>query len=288
MKLIFFGTPEFARDTLDTLETHGIIPSLIVAAEDKPVGRKMILTAPPTKKWAEERNIPVLQLKTLRKPESVEAINAYGPFDVGIVASYGKIIPQTILDLPTHGLLNLHPSLLPLHRGASPIQSTILAGDPFGVSIILLDADMDHGPLLAQKEISQHILPKDAYRDAAEKILAQEGAHMISEVLPAWLSGSHPTTEQDHTKATFCKKIEKVDGEVNLATDNPEEIVRKVRAFVGWPGVFFFTDYNGVRIRVSITKAHVDHGLLVVTSVKPEGKKEMSFDDFLRGNRSRT
>lgn len=286
MKLIFFGTPEFARDTLDTLEAQGVTPSLIVAAEDKPVGRKMILTAPPTKTWAEERNIPVLQLKTLRKPESVDAINAFGPFDVGVVASYGKIIPQTILDIPKRGLLNLHPSLLPLHRGASPIQSTILAGGPFGVSIILLDADMDHGPLLAQKEIPQNILPKDSYRDVAEKVLAQEGARMISEILPAWLSGSHPTTEQDHDKATFCKKIEKTDGEVNLATDNPEEIARKVRAFVGWPGVFFFTDYNGARIRVGITKAHVEHGLLVITSVKPEGKKEMLYTDFLRGNRS--
>lgn len=286
MKLIFFGTPEFARDTLDTLETYGIVPSLIVSAEDKPVGRKMVLTAPPTKKWAEERNIPVVQLKTLRKPESVDALNAYGPFDVGIVASYGKIIPQTILDLPKHGLLNIHPSLLPLHRGASPIQSTILAGDPFGVSIILLDADMDHGPLLAQKEIPQHILPKDSYRDVAEKILAQEGARMVSEVLPRWLAGTHPTTEQNHDNATFCKKIEKTDGEVDITTDNPEEIVRKVHAFVGWPGVFFFTDYNGMRIRVLITKAHVEHGLLVITSVKPEGKNEMSYTDFLRGNRS--
>lgn len=286
MKLIFFGTPEFARDTLDTLEAQGIIPSLIVAAEDKPVGRKMILTAPPTKKWAEERNIPVLQLKTLRKPESVDAINAYGPFDVGIVASYGKIIPQTILDLPKHGLLNIHPSLLPLHRGASPIQSTILAGDPFGVSIILLDADMDHGPLLAQKEIPESMLPRNSYRDVAEKVLAREGARMVSDVLPGWLAGTHTTTEQDHDKATFCKKIEKVDGEVDIVSGNPEEIVRKVRAFVGWPTVFFFTSYNNLRIRVQITKAHIENGLLVITSVKPEGKKEMSYTDFLRGNHS--
>lgn len=286
MKLIFFGTPEFARDTLDTLEKHGITPSLIVAAEDKPVGRKMILTAPATKKWAEERNIPVLQLKTLRTPESFEAIKAYGPFDVGVVASYGKIIPQNILDIPQKGMLNIHPSLLPLHRGASPIQSTILTGDPFGVSIILLDADMDHGPLLAQKEIPEHILPKDSYRDVAEKVLAHEGAIMLSNILPEWISDTHTTTEQDHTKATFCKKIEKSDGEVHLDSDTPEEIVRKVRAFVGWPTVFYFTPYNGSRIRVQVTKAHIENGLLVITSVKPEGKKEMSYTDFLRGNQS--
>lgn len=286
MKLIFFGTPEFARDTLDTLEKHGITPSLIVAAEDKPVGRKMILTAPATKKWAEERNIPVLQLKTLRTQESVNAINAFGPFDVGLVASYGKIIPQTILDIPHKGMLNIHPSLLPFHRGASPIQSTILAGDPFAVSIILLDADMDHGPLLAQKEIPESILPKDSYRDVAEKVLAHQGAIMIHDVLPGWLAGTHATTEQDHTKATFCKKIEKADGEVHPDSDAPEEIARKVRAFVGWPTVYYFTPHNCSRIRVQITKAHIENGLLVITSVKPEGKTEMSYTDFLRGHQS--
>lgn len=286
MKSIFFGTPEFARDTLDVLETKGIVPSLIITAEDKPSGRKMILTPPPTKLWAAARNIPILQLKTLRTPESIEAIKAYGPFDVGIVASYGKIIPQSILDLPKRGMLNIHPSLLPLHRGASPIQSTILKGDSFGVSIILLDVDMDHGPLLTQKEIPEAILPHDSYRDVAEKILAHEGALILSEVLPAWLSNTQHITEQNHTRATFCKKIEKADGEIHLDSDSPETIVRKVRAFVGWPTVFFFTEYNGTRIRVQITKAHIENGLLVITSIRPEGKKEMSYTDFLRGNQS--
>ncbi len=283
-KIIFFGTPEFATDVLDTLEMHALTPALIVTTEDKPVGRKMILTSPPTKQWADKRHIPTLQLRTLRTQESVDAINSYGPFDVGIVASYGKIIPQQVLDIPKKGMLNIHPSLLPKHRGASPIQSTILAGEPFGVSIILLDADMDHGPLLIQKTIPEDILPTLAYRDVAEKILAQEGANLLYSVLPQWIAGTWPTTEQEHTLATFCKKIEKQDGEVHLETDDPHLIARKVRAFVGWPTVFFFTEYHNTRIRVQITKAHVEHGQLVITHVKPEGKKEMLYSDFLRGN----
>lgn len=284
MNIVFFGTPEFATDVLDTLETHALVPSLIVTTEDKPVGRKMILTSPPTKQWADKRNIPTLQLRTLRTQESVDAINSYGPFDVGIVASYGKIIPQQVLDIPQRGILNIHPSLLPKQRGASPIQSTILAGEPFGVSIILLDADMDHGPLLAQKTIPEDVLPALAYRDTAEKVLAREGADLLQSVLPGWVAGTQSTTEQEHALATFCKKIEKQDGEVHLETDDPYTIARKVRAFVGWPTVFFFTEHHNARIRVQITKAHVEHGQLVITHVKPEGKKEMVYSDFLRGN----
>ncbi|MCX6703810.1 MAG: methionyl-tRNA formyltransferase [Candidatus Zambryskibacteria bacterium] len=286
MNILFFGTPEFAKDTLDTLEEKGIIPTCVVTAEDKPVGRKMVLTPPPAKVWAEARNIPVVQLKTLRTEKAFTELLAHGPFDVGIVSSYGKIIPKNILDLPKKGMLNIHPSLLPLHRGASPIQSTILSGDSFGVSIILLDEEMDHGPILAQEEIARDILPQDAYRDVAEKTLAKKGALMLVDVLQAWVENTQPTTEQNHTEATFCKKIQKSDGEVDLEKDTPQEIVHKVRAFAGWPGTFFFTLYNGIKIRVLITKADLKDGLLVLQSVKPEGKNEMSYEDFIRGNQS--
>lgn len=287
LKILFFGTPQFARDTLDTLESKGFVPALVVTQEDKPSGRKMLLTPSPVKEWALARNIPILQPKTLRNDATKEEIASFGPFDVAVVASYGKIIPQEILDLPHKGCLNIHPSLLPRHRGASPIQSTILEGDTFGVTIIRLDADMDHGPILAQKEIPESTLSLIAYRDEAEKVLAHEGALLLSSVLADIQTVDVTGTAQDHTQATFCKKIQKADGLVDLTVDDPEGIVRKVRAFVGWPSTFFMTQYNNSVIRVQITKAHKEEGRLVITHVKPEGKKEITYEDFLRGNHSR-
>lgn len=287
MRILFFGTPQFARDTLDTLESKGFVPALVVTQEDKPSGRKMLLTPSPVKEWALARHIPILQPKTLRNDTAKEEIASFGPFDVAVVASYGKIIPQEILNLPHKGCLNIHPSLLPRHRGASPIQSTILEGDSFGVTIIRLDADMDHGPILAQKEIQESTLSSVAYRDEAEKVLAHEGTLLLSSVLTNIETADVTGTAQDHTQATFCKKIQKADGLVDLSVDDPEGIVRKVRAFVGWPSTFFMTQYNNSVIRVQITKAHQKEGRLVITHVKPEGKKEIAYEDFLRGNHSR-
>ena len=287
LKILFFGTPQFARDTLDTLERKGFVPALVVTQEDKPSGRKMLLTPSAVKEWALARNITTLQPTTLRNDEITKELASYGPYDVAIVASYGKIIPQAILDLPQKGCLNIHPSLLPRHRGASPIQSTILEGDPFGVTIIKLDAEMDHGPILAQKEIPESTLSPHAYRDEAEKVLAHEGALLLSSVLTDIETADVTGTAQDHTHATFCKKIQKADGLVDLAVDDPDGIVRKVRAFVGWPSTFFMTSYNNSVIRVQITKAHLEQGRLVITHVKPEGKKEIAYEDFLRGNHSR-
>lgn len=287
MRILFFGTPQFARDTLDTLESKGFVPALVVTQEDKPSGRKMLLTPSPVKEWALARSIPTLQPKTLRDSEIKKELASFGPFDVAIVASYGKIIPQEILDLPHKGCLNIHPSLLPRHRGASPIQSTILEGDSFGVTIIKLDADMDHGPILAQKEITESILSPIAYRDEAEKVLAHEGTLLLSSILADIETADVTSTAQDHTQATFCKKIQKADGLVDLTVDDPEAVVRKVRAFVGWPSTFFMTPYNDSVIRVQITKAHLEDGKLVITHVKPEGKKEIAYEDFLRGNHSR-
>jgi len=284
LKILFFGTPEFARDVLETLDKGGIQPTLVVTQEDKPVGRKMLITPPEVKTWALSKDIPVLQPKTLKSTEVENEIKKYGPFDVALVASYGKIIPQSILDIPKRGTLNIHPSLLPRHRGASPIQSTILEGDPFGVSIILLDEEMDHGPLLGQKQIPESTLPKDSNRIQAEKVLAQEGAELFASLLPSWINSTLTAKDQDHTRATFCKKIQKADGEVDLATDNPITILRKVRAFAGWPSTFFFTTHKDARIRVQIIDATIEDGKITLLRVKPEGKGEMSYTDFLRGN----
>lgn len=286
LNFIFFGTPDFSRDVLDTLKSHGFLPSLIITQEDKPAGRKMLMTPSCVKVWGIEHTIPVLQPTSLKDATVHEQINSHGAFDVAVVASYGKIIPQDIIDLPKKGTLNIHPSLLPRHRGASPIHSTILECDSFGVTIIRLDALMDHGPIVAQKEIPQDVLAREAYRDVAEKVLAKEGALLLSSLLTQLETENLPGIPQDESKATFCKKIQKSDGKVNLETDDPSLIVRKVRAFVGWPSTFFTTIYNGTEIRVQIIKAHLQDGMLAIESVKPEGKKEVSYADFLRGKHS--
>lgn len=286
MKLLFFGTPEFARDVLETLDASGIRPSLVVTQEDKPVGRKMLITPPEVKTWALSKDIPVIQPHTLKGEDVSSEIQKHGPFDVALVASYGKIIPKHILDIPKKGTLNIHPSLLPRHRGASPIHSTILEGDSFGVSIILLDEEMDHGPLLGQKQIPENVLPTDSNRIHAEKVLAKEGAQLFASLLPAWLEGTLIPQEQDHSKATFCKKIQKADGEVDLATDAPLDVFRKVKAFVGWPSTFFFITHHDKKTRVQIIDATLVDGKILPLRVKPEGKNEMSYEDFLRGSYS--
>lgn len=288
MRFIFFGTSELSVGVLTELEKAGFIPSAVICAEDKPVGRKMIITPPIAKVWAQERHIPVFQPKILREekdPGITQKIVDLAPnCDLYIVASYGKIIPQAILDIPAHGTLNVHPSLLPRLRGPSPIQSAILSEEETGVSIMLLDAEMDHGPILAQEKT---VVPQwPPYSEELELLLATQGGALLARIAPQWIAGTLTPVAQDHTLATFCKKIEKSDGEVNLASDDPYLIFRKVRAFSGWPGVYFFTNYNGKNIRVLITQANFEDGTLVITHVKPEGKKEMSYADFQRGNHS--
>lgn len=287
--MLFFGTSELSVTVLEELEKAEILPQAIICAEDKPVGRKMIITPPPTKVWALARNIPVFQPTTLREEKEngiTQKIKDLVPdCDLFIVASYGKIIPQAVLDIPKHGTLNVHPSLLPRLRGPSPIQSAILTEEETGVSIMLLDALMDHGPLVAQEKVQIPNWPP--YADELESILAHHGGKMLAQIIPQWIKGEMKATEQDHDKATLCKKIQKTDGEVDLLNTKPYEIFRKVRAFCGWPGTYFFTDYNGTRIRVLITKAEFTEGVLSITHVKPEGKQEMSYADFQRGNHTK-
>lgn len=267
---------------LDELEKKGITPSLIVTNPDAPQGRKLVLTPPPVKVWAIERGIEVLQPTTLRSDEIVSTLSTH-TFDLFIVAAYGKIIPQSILDLPKHGTLNVHPSLLPLLRGASPIRSAILNDmHGTGVTIMLMDADLDHGPILAQESagITENEWPLRG--EVLDERLARQGGRMLAEVIPKWLAGELEPKAQDHAAATFCTKITKEMGEIDLAAD-PYQNLLKIRAFDGWPGTFFFTEKNGKRMRVKITDAELAaDGSLKITRVVPEGKKEMAYEDFMR------
>ena len=277
VKIAFFGTPEFAVQVLEELKKAGILPRLVVAAPDKPKGRKMVLTPPPAKIWAKENGVPVEQPE--RVSEIAEQLEEKG-FNLFAVAAYGKIIPKKILDIPEHGTLNVHPSLLPRLRGASPVQSAILRGEDAGVTIMLMDEKMDHGPILAAEKLK--VKSEGFYREELEEKLAETGGRLLAKVIPEWTAGKIEPKEQEHGKATYCEKIAKKDGLIS-PEDSPQTILRKVRAFTPWPGAYFIA--NGKRIIV--TAAEIEKGKLAIKRVKPEGKKEMPLEDYLKGNKGR-
>ena len=240
LKIVFWGTDEFSVKVLATLKDLGILPILIVATPDQPKGRKLIITPPPVKIWGQNNNLPVTQPAKLAKDfltaDSSPLLTEQ--FDIFLVASYGKIIPEYILHLPRMEAINIHPSLLPKYRGPTPIQSTILADDKeTGVSLMVVDPEMDHGPIITQEKID--LDDQISYPTLRDK-LAILGARLFLANLEKWSNGNIETKAQDHTKATYTKKIIKDDGLIDLK-DSPSEIYRKFRAYTPWPGFYFFT-----------------------------------------------
>lgn len=282
-RFVFFGTGPLAESVLASLYRTGYIPSLVVTKPDAPQGRHMQMTAPHIKTWCEMKNIPVYQPETLKDLDETSPLFTQKA-DVFVVASYGKLIPETILNLPKHGVLNVHPSLLPLYRGASPIESALLDGTvTTGVSIIKLDNEMDHGPILAQ---TGYTIPLTATAGTIEVEAGMLGGHLLAQVLVEYIEGRLIPKEQDHAHATFCKKIDKSLGEIKL-TDSAGEVQRKYRAFTPWPGLYFFITHNDKPMRVKITSVDCVHtkefASDVIEKVVPEGKHEISWEDFKRG-----
>lgn len=281
----FFGTGALAESVLASLYKAGYIPSLVVTKPDSMQGRHMQVVAPYIKTWAEMKGIPVFQ------PESLKELAANSPlhtqqFDVFIVASYGKIIPETVLSLASHGALNVHPSLLPLYRGPSPIESALLSGDAItGVTIIKLDAEMDHGPILVQ---SAFTINSQANAGTLEVSAGQLGGEQLVSVLPHYIEGTLIPKEQDHSKATTCKKITKDLGLIHLE-DDIDIVRRKYRALTPWPGLYFFINHGGRTIRIKINAVELIEekesrkAKDYILTVTPEGKKEMDFESFKRG-----
>jgi len=271
-KIAFFGTSQFAVDVLEQLD-HQFWPNLIITNPDKPAGRKLRLTPPPVKIWADENNIPTLQPKRLEE-NFLNELNK-SSWDLFIVASYGGIIPQSILDLPKYKTINVHPSLLPKLRGATPIHSAIL-GDKkeTGVSIILLDEQMDHGPIIAQEKSTlwKNSLSELPSKGQLEKSLAQLGGKLLEKIIPQWIDGKIKATEQNHNKATFCSKLKSDDALIDLDKD-PKENFKKIQAFDIWPKAHFF--HNGKRI--IIKKAHLSQDELVIDRVLVEGGQEIDY-----------
>ena len=284
LRFAFFGTPDLAAIVLDELEAAGLRPGIVITAPDKPQGRGMKITPSAVAKWAHAREIEILKPERLRD-ESMARLER-DEWDVFVVAAYGKILSRGFLEMPHRGVLNVHPSLLPKWRGASPIQSQILNDDhETGVSIMLLDEIMAHGPIIAQEKVPMPEWPPRA--SVLHDTLARTGGRLLAHVLPDWVAGRIEATEQDHDAATFCTKISKEDGRIDLVHGDAYHNLLKIRGLDGWPGAYTYfrrrdaSDSNE-RIRVAILDAHISSdGVLFIDRVKPEGKKEMTYAAFL-------
>jgi len=278
-KIIFLGTPEFGAIILRGLIKNGYKPFLVITAPDKPVGRKQVLTPPPVKKIAEKYNITVTQPEKIK--EAVTEIENLNP-DLIICAAYGQIIPKEILEIPKYGCLNVHPSLLPKHRGASPIQTAILNGDKeTGVTIILMNEKMDHGPILSSRELEFSIF--NFQFSKLHNKLAELGVKLLLETIPKWINDEIKPKAQDESKATYTKILKKEDGKIDWSK-SAEEIERQIRAFYPWPGTFTFIKHKGKILRVKILEASISkEEKLIIKKLQPEGKKVMTFEEFKKG-----
>jgi len=316
MKIIFMGTPEFGAIILEGLIKANYKLVLVITAPDKPVGRKQILTPSPVKVVAQKYKIPILQPEKIQ--EAIAEIRATSPGLV-IVAAYGQILPKEILDIPKYGCLNVHPSLLPKYRGPSPIQYAILNGEKkTGVTIMLMNEKMDHGPILAQSAL---IVEEDETGQSLHNKLANLGARLLMETIPKWQRGMIKPQPQDEKKVTYTKILSREDGKINWKK-TADEIERQIRAFNLWPESFTFWSPTkklvGEKLsRIKILKARVLKStggiaypigktlvapqneicvqcgkgflpgagdFLVVARLQLEGKKEMSSEEFLRGH----
>jgi methionyl-tRNA formyltransferase len=298
-RVIFMGTPEFAVPSLAMLVEEGYDLVAVVTQPDRPAGRGRELTSSPVKRYALAHNLPVLQPETLRPPEAVAQLASLQP-DLIVVAAFGMLLRPNVLAIPPKGCINVHASLLPRHRGASPITAAILAGDPVtGVTIMLMDEGMDTGPILAQA--TMEIRPDDTAGTLGER-LARQGADLLAATLPMWLAGGLYPQPQPAEGATVCRPLHKEQGQIDW-TRSAMEIERMVRAYQPWPGAFTF--WRGQRLK--ILRAHVvegtadpgtvirwdegaavgtGQGLLALDEVQLAGRRAMSIAEFLRGQQA--
>ena len=279
---IFFGAGEIAAGALFQMENDECIPCLVVTLPDAPAGRGNVLTPSPVAQWAAARGIETLQpekldelfLAQLREKNALLQCVAF------VVIDYGKFLPKQLLDIPPRGVLNMHPSLLPRLRGPSPIRSAILHDEKkTGVTVMFVDEEMDHGPIVAQRVVPLPEWPPHGRE--LDSILAREGGKLVAEMLGPWMRGEIESRVQNHDISTYTRIFKKEDGLLDM-TEEPEKILLKIRAFEGWPGTYTFFERNGKKIRVQIIDAHIHNSKLVIDTVKPEGKNEMNYEDFAR------
>ncbi len=275
IRFAFFGTSHIATMVLDELEKASLVPTLLITMPPRKSGRGLQEKETDVAVWAKARNLPL----AYDWREFEKSPSAY-EWDVAIVVDYGKILPSSLLSVPKHGMLNVHPSLLPRYRGASPMRSAILNDEKdTGVSIIRMDAEMDHGPLVAQKKVSIEGWP--ARNSDVEKLLLPIGGALLAQILPEYVAGNIEPIEQNHDVATYCTKFTKEDGLIDFS-DDPRPNLLKVRAFESWPGTYAFFERDGKKIRAGIIDAEIVNGKFTPTIVRPEGKTDMPYQHFLR------
>ncbi len=278
IKFAYFGTGEVARFVLEELVSAKLYPSVVVTAPDSAKGRGLTRSPTAVGILAENLAIPLL------KPGSIDAETIAtlkkSDWDLFVVADYGSLLRNNVLDIPRRGVLNMHPSLLPRLRGPSPIRTAILTDEnPTGVSIMLLDKEMDHGPIIAQRRVP--ITPWPPRATVLEEVLARDGGLLLADMIPLWVRKEIEARPQNHDIATYTRKFEKRDGEIKFL-DDPWENLLKIRAYEGWPTAYAFFERDGKQLRVQLLEAHVANDVLVLDTVRPEGKNTMSYTEFVR------
>lgn len=303
IRIVFMGTPDFAVPSLQALQTQAAAQGwevvAVVTQPDRPAGRGKQMTLSPVKQQALDGNLPVYQPASLRKdPAAVEALAALMP-DLLVVAAYGLILPKRVLEIPSYGCINVHASLLPAYRGASPITAAILDGQAeTGVSLMLMDEGMDTGPVLAQAR--QPIRPDDTSASLSAR-LAVQGAELLTEMLPRWLAGEIAPIPQESLPGTpsVCRLIRKEQGQIDWHLP-AVQIERMVRAYTPWPSAY--TSWRGAVLKIWQAAARAGdapvgrvistpegpavgtgEGLLLLHSVQPAGRRAMDARSFLNG-----
>jgi methionyl-tRNA formyltransferase len=303
MRIVFMGSPRFAVPTLEGLVLNHYDVVAVYTQPDRPAGRGRALVLPAVKEAALGMGLPVVQTVGLGSAGALEELREFQP-DVIVVCAYGQILPQAMLDIPPRQCLNVHFSLLPKHRGASPMAAAILAGDDFtGVSIQLVRKKLDTGPVLAAAVVP--IFPTDNAGSLTEK-LSIIGAHLLQEALTGWWRGEIKPRSQDEADASYFSKVRKEDGEIDWSL--PAKVIwRRVRAFYPWPGCY--TTWRGKLLKIieavpaegnilaavgkvvalegNVTPVGIGtgEGMLGILKVQMAGKKVMTAAEFLRGQR---
>jgi len=294
------GTPDFAVPSLECLLDGDYEVVAVYTQPDKPAGRGRRLAGSPVKRLAVQRGIPVLQPGTLRAGEAAERLATLRP-ELGVVAAYGQLLPGEFLSVPRFGFLNVHPSLLPRHRGPSPVANAILCGDlTTGVSIMVMDAGMDTGPVVARAELA--ISDVETTGTLTSK-LAGVGATLLQATVPGWIEGSIVPTAQDESQASYSRRVTAQQGELDWG-QSATELWRCVRAYDPWPGAYTWFEGKRLKIREAapvneratgepgwVVSLSGPPGVGVVTGrdvlglrrVQLEGKRETVVSDFMRG-----
>jgi methionyl-tRNA formyltransferase len=301
MKIIFFGTSEFSTEILQSLfDNKDFSIGLVVTTPDKPVGRKQILASSEVSVLADKLNLKVIKPQKLSEAEVLNEIDSIAA-DMFVVAAYGKILPQSILDIPKLGCINIHASLLPKYRGASPIHQSIINGDKqTGITFMLMDSLLDHGKILSQLKID---IDKDETEEELSNRLAGLSAENIATCLTDFAAGKIAPVEQNHSMATFTNIIKKEDGKIDWSSSSLD-IYNKYRAYNSWPGIYTF--YKGLRLKISkcaLGETHIDKkvgevfeqdgkifvscgkGSLRLSGVQLEGKNKIAIKEFINGQK---